>query len=39
MADLNKVILCLENIEGKNLGQNPDNLPRDKIQIISPFFN
>ena len=26
MADLNKVILCLENIKGKNLGQNPNNL-------------
>ena len=26
MAGLNKVILCLENIKGKNLGQNPDNL-------------
>ena len=26
MADLNNVILCLENIKGKNLGQNPDNL-------------
>ena len=26
MADLNKVILCLKNIKGKNLGQNPDNL-------------
>ena len=26
MTDLNKVILCLENIKCKNLGQNPDNL-------------
>ena len=26
MADLYKVILCLENIKGKNLGQNPNNL-------------
>ena len=26
MTNLNKVILCLEKIEGKNLEQNPDNL-------------
>ena len=26
MIDLNKVILCLDNIKGKNLGQNTDNL-------------
>ena len=26
MTDLNKVILCLEKIEGKNLEQNPENL-------------
>ena len=32
MADLNKVILCLENIKGKNLGQNPDNLSRFLIK-------
>ena len=32
MADLNKVILCLENIKGKNLGQNPDNLTRFLIK-------
>ena len=32
MADLNKVILCLENIKGKNLGQNPDNLTRSLIK-------
>ena len=32
MAGLNKVILCLENIKGKNLGQNPDNLTRVLIK-------
>ena len=32
MADLNKVILYLENIKGKNLGQNPDNLTRFLIK-------
>ena len=32
MADLNKVILCLENIKGENLGQNPDNLTRFLIK-------
>ena len=32
MVDLNKVILCLENIKGKNLEQNPDNLTRFLIQ-------
>ena len=32
MADLNKVILCLENIKGKNLGQSPDNLTRFLIK-------
>ena len=26
MSDLNKVVLCLEKIKSKNLGQNPDNL-------------
>ena len=26
MSNLNKVVLCLEKIESKNLGQNPDNL-------------
>ena len=26
MADLNKVILCLQKIKSKNLGQNQDNL-------------
>ena len=32
MADLNNVILYLENIKGKNLGQNPDNLTRFLIK-------
>ena len=32
MADLNKVISCLENIKGKNLEQNPDNLTRFLIK-------
>ena len=32
MADLNKIMLCLENIKGKNLGQNPDNLARFLIK-------
>ena len=32
MVDLNKVILCLENIKGKNLEQNPDNLTRFLIK-------
>ena len=32
MADLNNVILCLANIKGKNLGQNPDNLTRFLIK-------
>ena len=32
MADLNKVILCLENIKSKNLGQNPGNLTRFLIK-------
>ena len=32
MADLNKVILCLENIKGENLRQNPDNLTRFLIK-------
>ena len=36
MADLNNVILCLENIKGKNLGQNPDNLTR---VLIKDFDN
>ena len=31
MAHLNKVI-CLENIEGKNLAQNPNNLTRFLIK-------
>ena len=26
MSDLNKVVLCLEKIKSKNLGQKPDNL-------------
>ena len=26
MSELNKVVLCLEKNENKNLGQNPDNL-------------
>ena len=26
VSDLNKVVLCLEKIKSKNLGQNPDNL-------------
>ena len=26
MADLNKVVACLEKIKGKNMGQNEDNL-------------
>ena len=26
MSNLNKVVLCLEKIESKNIGQNPDNL-------------
>ena len=26
MADLNKVILCLQKIKDENLGQNQDNL-------------
>ena len=26
MSYLNKVVLCLEKIKSKNLGQNPDNL-------------
>ena len=26
MSGLNKVVLCLEKIKSKNLGQNPDNL-------------
>ena len=26
MSDLNKVVLCLEKIKNKNLGQSPDNL-------------
>ena len=26
MSDLNKVVLCVEKIKSKNLGQNPDNL-------------
>ena len=34
MADLNKVILCSENIKGKNLGQNPDNLTRFLIKYF-----
>ena len=36
MADLNNVILCLENIKGKNLGQNPDKLTR---VLIKDFGN
>ena len=32
MADLNKVILCLENVKGKNPGQNPDNVARFLIK-------
>ena len=32
MVDLNKVISCLENIKGKNLEQNPDNLTRFLIK-------
>ena len=35
MADLNKVILCLENIKGKNLGQNPDILTHFLIKILA----
>ena len=26
ISDLKKVVLCLEKIKSKNLGQNPDNL-------------
>ena len=26
MSNLNKVVLCLQKIKSKNLGQNPDNL-------------
>ena len=26
MSDLNKVVICLEKIKSKNLGQNPDNM-------------
>ena len=26
MSDLSKVVVCLEKIKSKNLGQNPDNL-------------
>ena len=26
MADINKVVVCLEKIKNKNMGQNPDNL-------------
>ena len=26
LSDLNKVVLCLENMTSKNLGQNRDNL-------------
>ena len=26
MADINKVVACLEKIKSKNMGQNPDNL-------------
>ena len=28
MSDLNRVVLCLEKIRSKNLGQNPDNLKK-----------
>ena len=35
MTDLNKVTFCLENIKGKNLGQNPDNLTRFLIKDLS----
>ena len=49
MPDLNKVVLCLEKIKSKNLGQNPDNLKHfllkdfncdceDAIKLIDEAF-
>ena len=35
MSDLNRVLLCLEKISSKNLGQNPDNLK----QFLMKDFN
>ena len=35
MSDLNRVVLCLEKIRSKNLGQNPDNLK----QFLMKDFN
>ena len=35
MSDLNRVVLCLEKIRSKNLGQNPDNLK----QFLMKGFN
>ena len=49
LSDLNKVVLCLENITSKNLGQNRDNLKHfllidfscdceDAIKLIDEAF-
>ena len=35
MSDLNKVVLCIEKIKSKNLGQNPDNLK----YFLLKYFN
>ena len=35
MSDLNKVVLCLEKIKSKSLGQNPDNLKHFLLKDFS----
>ena len=35
MSDLKKVVLCLEKVKSKNLGQNPDNLKHFLLKVFN----